>query len=249
MIASQALPSHGFTLERHASVGSTNDLAMAYLRQGGADRHLVIAEKQEQGRGRLGRVWVSKPGNLYASLALRDPCDIGKGFQLGFVAALVIRQALASIGAQSLSLKWPNDVLMKGAKISGILIEGSKLPDGTFACVIGTGINLADHPTDTPYPATDLASEGLTISVDAFLPHYLAAWNEILARFDRGRGFDRIRTEWLSHAKGLGEPITVRGQTETREGIFTGLDEDGRLLLNENGHVSPVVAGDVSFLT
>lgn len=197
----------------------------------------------------MGRVWVSKPGNLYASLALRDPCDIAKGFQLGFVAALVIRQALVSVGAQSLSLKWPNDVLMTGAKISGILIEGSKLPDGTFGAVIGTGINLADHPTDTPYAATDLASEGLAIRVDAFLPHYLAAWNEMLARFDHGRGFDVIRADWLSHAKGLGEPITVRGQTESREGIFTGLDEDGRLLLKENGQVTPVVAGDVAFLT
>jgi BirA family biotin operon repressor/biotin-[acetyl-CoA-carboxylase] ligase len=249
VINSQALPFHGFTLERHGSVGSTNDIAMTYLRQGGADRNLFIAEKQEQGRGRLGRVWVSKPGNLYASLALRDPCDIAKGFQLGFVAALVIRQALSSVGAQSLSLKWPNDVLMRGAKISGILIEGSKLPDSTFACVIGTGINLADHPTDTPYPATDLASQGLAITVDAFLPQYLAAWDEMLMRFERGRGFNTIRAEWLSHAKGLGEPVTVRGQTVTREGIFTGLDEDGRLLLNENGHVSPVVAGDVSFLT
>lgn len=197
----------------------------------------------------MGRVWVSKPGNLYASLALRDPCDIAKGFQLGFVAALVIRQALVSVGAQSLSLKWPNDVLMRGAKISGILIEGSKLRDGTFGAVIGTGINLADHPTDTPYPATDFASEGLPISVDAFLPHYLEAWDAMLKRFDQGRGFDAIRAEWLSHAKGLGEAITVRGQTDAREGIFTGLDEDGRLLLNENGQVSPVVAGDVSFLT
>lgn len=239
----------GFTLERHARVGSTNDLAMDHLRRGGIGRHCVISDSQEQGRGRLGRVWVSKPGNLYASLALRDPCDVAKGFQLGFVAALVIWRSLSAIGAQSLSLKWPNDVLMRGAKISGILIEGAKLSDGSFGAVIGTGINLADHPSDTPYPATDLASEGLSISVDTFLPNYLAAWAEMLARFDHGRGFDHIRTEWLAHAKGLGEAITVRGQTESREGIFTGLDEDGRLLLGEHGKLTPIVAGDVSFLT
>lgn len=249
MIGSQANDRFGFSLEHHASVGSTNDLAMAHLRHNGADRHLVIADQQEQGRGRLGRVWVSKPGNLYASLALRDPCDIAKGFQLGFVAALVIRRSLSAIGASMLSLKWPNDVLMKGAKISGILIEGTKLAEGTFAAVIGTGINLADHPSDTPYPATDLATEGLVISVEKFLPHYLAAWNDVLALFDHGRGFGHIRTEWLAHAKGLGEAVTVRVQEGTREGIFTGLDEDGRLLLNENGNVTPIVAGDVGFLT
>lgn len=249
MTLHQALQTFGFSLERYPSVGSTNDLAMRHLREGGADRHFVIADRQEQGRGRLGRVWISKPGNLFASLALRDPCEIQKGFQLGFVAALVIYQSLVKIGAQSLSLKWPNDVLMKGAKISGILIEGSKLSDGTFGAVVGTGINLADHPSDTPYPATDLATEGLAISVDAFLPHYLAEWNEMLGRFDHGRGFDVIRAAWLTYAKGLGEPISVRGQTGSREGIFTGLDKDGRLLLDENGRVSPVVAGDVSFLT
>lgn len=210
---------------------------------------MVIADRQEQGRGRLGRVWISKPGNLYASLALRNPCEIGTAFQLGFVAALVIRHSLSAIGARSLSLKWPNDVLLDGAKISGILIEGSKLADGSFACVIGTGINLADHPSDTPYPATDLACEGIAISVDAFLPSYLRAWDEMLERFDGGRGFDRIRADWLVHAKGLGEGITVRGRDESRIGIFTGLDEDGRLLLDENGQVTPVVAGDVSFLT
>lgn len=247
MTGPQAANTFGFTLERHASVGSTNDLAMGHLRQGGADSHLVIADKQEQGRGRLGRVWISKPGNLYASLALREPCDIAKGFQLGFVAALVIRQSLSAIGAQSLSLKWPNDVLMKGAKISGILIEGTRLADGAFACVIGTGINLVDHPSDTPYPATDLANEGLVMSVDEFLPHYLNAWRDKLSEFDKGLGFPRIRAEWLSHAKGLGELIQVRGNDEARAGIFSGLDEDGRLLLEEDGKVSPVVAGDVFF--
>lgn len=249
MTLDKSADTFGFTFERHASVGSTNDRAMTGLHHGGADRHVVIADRQEQGRGRLGRVWVSKPGNLYASLALRDPCDMAKGFQLGFVAALVIRQALIGAGASpdSLKLKWPNDVLMHGAKISGILIEGTKLSDGTFAAVIGTGINLADHPTDTPYPATDLAHEGIMISVDAFLPHYLRAWDEALAQFDCGRGFDQIRANWLSHAKGLGEPVEVRGREEIRKGIFAGLDLDGRLLLDESGTVTPVVAGDVFF--
>ena len=239
----------GFTLERHTSVGSTNDLAMEHLCQGGKDCHVIIADKQEQGRGRLGRVWVSKPGNLYASLALKDPCEIAKGFQLGFVAALVIRNALLSAGAsaETLAFKWPNDVLMGGAKISGILIEGSKLSDGSFVCVIGTGINLADHPPDTPYRATDLAHEGIPISVNDFLPHYLGAWTDALSLFDRGRGFDRVRAEWLTYAKGLGDKIEVRGKDVSRKGIFTGLDGDGRLLLDEDGKVTPVVAGDVFF--
>lgn len=239
----------GFTIEHHISVGSTNDLAMAYLKAGGAGRHFVLADAQEQGRGRLGRTWVSKPGNLYVSLALRDPCEMAKAFQLGFVASLVVRKSLEAVGvaAASLALKWPNDVLFNGSKISGILIEGARLPDQTFATVIGIGINLADHPTDTPYPATDLRAEGIAVSVVEMVRHFASAWQTMLARFDEGRGFSALRAEWLSYAKGVGDLIHVRGAEGSSAGIFAGLDDEGRLLLDSAGRITPVIAGDVFF--
>ena len=246
---SSAAEQFGFSAEHHASVGSTNDLAMAYLREGGTSHHFVIADEQTGGRGRLGRVWVSKPGNLYASLALVDPCDMAFGFQLGFVAALSIHEAMGRVGVNPsrLSLKWPNDVLLDQAKLSGILIEGARLSDARFGAVIGCGINIAHHPEDTPYRATDLASSGIdTQCVDVFQA-LAAAFRHNLDLYARGSGFAHVRSRWLEHARGLGGPIVVRERKGERSGVFKGLDEDGRLLIEADGVITPVIAGDVYF--
>ena len=239
----------GFTLEHHETIGSTNDRAMDYLREGGASHHFVIADEQTGGRGRLGRVWVSKPGNLYASLALIDPAPQAQAFQLGFVAALVVYDALRAVGldAAHLSLKWPNDVLFEGKKISGILIEGLSLPEQHQGVVIGCGINIAHHPSDTLYPVTDLKTAGVVTSPIEVFSQFSACYRKFLALYRRGEGFGDIREHWLSLAHGVGGPIVVKDRKEERNGIFAGLDREGRLLLDQNGHIEPVIAGDVFF--
>jgi len=239
----------GFTIEHHQTIGSTNDRAIDYLRIGGASRHFVIADEQTGGRGRLGRVWVSKPGNLYASLALIDPAPQAQAFQLGFVASLVVYHTLRAVGLDGahLSLKWPNDVLVEGKKISGILIEGLSLPEGDQGVVIGCGINIAHHPSDTLYPVTDLKSEGVIISPFEVLGHFLASFEKWLSLYRRGEGFGDIRERWLALAHGVGGPIVVKDRKEERVGVFVGLDREGRLLLDQNGHIEPVIAGDVFF--
>ena len=238
----------GFTLEHFGTIGSTNDHALAYVRAEGASRHFVVADEQTGGRGRLGRVWVSKPGNLYASLALIDPAPKDKAFQLGFVAALVVFDTLCALGiaAQKLALKWPNDVLVEGKKISGILIEGT-LIGGHLGVVIGCGINIAHHPSDTLYPVTDLKSLGVFVSPLEVFAHFSAAFDLGLSHYQRGAGFGAVRERWLSLAHHVGGPIVVKDRKEERHGLFSGLDHDGRLLLDQDGRLVPIIAGDIFF--
>ncbi len=240
---------HGFDLTHFESIGSTNDAALDYLRSSGHGNHWFVADEQTGGRGRLGRQWSSPKGNLYASLALLDPCEIAHGFQLGFVAALAIYDTMIGLGAPSheLSLKWPNDVLLNGAKLSGILIEGGVLADGAFGVVIGCGINLALHPTNTPYHATDLAEAGIVATTGDCFAALAKTFRANLDFFDKGNGFGYIRQRWIERVRGIGGPISVRQTNGVIEGIFEGLDDQGRLLLAHDEKVTAIIAGDVFY--
>lgn len=239
---------NGFRVERLGAVGSTNDEAMRRARDGDAGRLWVVAREQGGGRGRQGRVWSSPPGNLYASLLLIDPSSISRAPELGFVAGVALHEALrAVLGAdERLAVKWPNDMLYDGAKLSGMLLEGATLPDGRFACVIGIGVNCRSHPTTTPYAATDLAAIGTTLAdpADVFdrlaasLAHWIAIWDE-------GRGFAAVRTAWLKSAAGLGSEISVTTPTQRLSGRFETIDAQGRLVLATAGGCVTVEAGDV----
>ena len=197
------------------------------------DRHWGVVDQQTGGRGRQGRVWSSPIGNLYASLALIDPCEIRFSPQIGFVAGLAAHQALSSLadlGAR-LKLKWPNDLLLDGAKLSGQLLEGRN-HNGHLLLVVGIGINLAHHPDDTPYPAIDLASSGVHLDVEMVLKALCDAFDRLLSVWDRGQGFARIRQLWLDHAAYLDKAIEIRTERGVLRGRFAGLDAEGRLLLH-----------------
>ena len=207
--------------------------------QAGMDRHWVVVDQQTGGRGRQGRVWSSPVGNLYASLALIDPCDMRYSPQLGFVAGLAAHQALSALHpfGVRLQLKWPNDLLLDGAKLSGQLVEGRSFAEHLFV-VIGIGINLSQHPDDTPYPATDLAGKGVQLDVGTVLMSLCERFDRLLSVWDRGHGFAAIRTQWLEHAAYLDKAIEIRTERGVVSGRFSGLDADGRLLLQT--HTQPL---------
>jgi BirA family biotin operon repressor/biotin-[acetyl-CoA-carboxylase] ligase len=238
----------GFSIEHHASLVSSNDRAMECARSG-FDRHWVVVDQQTGGRGRQGRVWVSPTGNLYASLALIDPCVLRDSPQLGFVAGLATHEALASLYdfGDRLKLKWPNDLLLDGAKLSGQLLEGSS-QSGHLSMVIGIGINLAHHPDNTPYPATDLAAKGIEVGVSAMLCALCEAFDRLLQVWGRGQGFARIRDLWLAQAAYLDREIEVRNEGRVVSGRFKGLDAEGRLLLQKKAsdanEIATIEAGD-----
>src|SRR5262249_7355107 len=159
-----AVAASGVRLIARDTVGSTNAEALALARAGECGPLWLTAQQQTAGRGRRGRIWVSEPGNLFASLLLADPSPPARAPELSFVAALAVHDATATLlpgAASRLALKWPNDVLIDGKKFCGILVEG----EGA-AVVVGIGVNCMHHPVQAAFPATDLAASGLAVTPD-----------------------------------------------------------------------------------
>lgn len=246
MSPTASLPSF-YRLVSHERIASTNDEAKALAAEGALAGTLVWARTQTAGRGRQGRGWISPAGNFYASLVLRPDVPIATAAQLGFVAALAVADAcLALAPAAAISLKWPNDVLLNGRKLAGILLESQSQGDGTLGwLVLGVGINLATYPVEVEYPATALAATGADVDSEAMLGALAASFLIWYERWREGAGFATIRAEWLARAQGLGQPIRVRLPAETLAGVFAGLDADGALLLEAEQGRRRIAAGEV----
>ncbi len=241
----------GHRLETHAKLPSTNAAALAALADGDPGRLWIVAEVQDSGRGRHGRAWVTQPGNLAATLALRDPAPAERLATLSLVASLALHDALAYMAGppivERLALKWPNDVLLDGCKIAGILIEGQKLEDGAFGLAIGWGVNCIAHPgLESRYPSSSLFERGFVVEARRLLPVLARSMDRQLARWASGAGFTDIREDWLSRASGVGEQVTVRLANREDAGVFETLDEAGNLVLRRSdGEATTVSAGDV----
>ncbi len=232
------------------TVGSTNDEAMARLGAGDPAPFVVTARAQTNGRGRRGRAWTSPSGNLYMSLALRDPSPPAMAPQLGFVAGVALAWALRNClgGDCRLQLKWPNDVLHDGAKLAGMLLESSCLPGGGLGCVIGIGVNCRSHPDGLAYPATDLLTVGASeAGIEHLVTEFVRLFDIQMMEWASGRAFSAVRSTWLAMAAGLGARIVVATPRHRLEGIFRDLDATGRLLLDTADGRHTVEAGDVFF--
>ncbi|MGZ5805222.1 MAG: biotin--[acetyl-CoA-carboxylase] ligase [Xanthobacteraceae bacterium] len=238
----------GVRLIVHATLASTNAEALACARAGEHGPLWIVAREQSAGRGRRGRQWVSKPGNLYATLLLSDTGAPSGMAQLAFVAALAVHDTLAALAPdlrRRLSLKWPNDVLCDEMKICGILLEGETASAGSVVAV-GVGINCAHHPRDTEFPATDLAALGYAVTPEAVLQKLSAMMVGRVEQWNRGAGFAVTRADWLTRASGLGRTIRVRLHDRETIGIFESLDERGHLILSfPDGGFELIPAGDV----
>jgi len=230
------------------SVTSTNDEVKKRARTGAPEGTLVVAREQRAGRGRGGRQWSSKPGNLYLSLLLRPAGNAATVAQISFLAAVALATALVEIvpGLRP-RLKWPNDVLIDGAKISGILLESSaQAGGGVESLVLGMGVNVAHHPDDAGQAATSLHALGaanctahsLLAALAPALLHWLDIWGEA--------GFAPLRHAWLDRAAGLGGPVRVRLANEEFSGTFRDLDSNGSLIVElSDGSLRHVTAGEV----
>jgi len=236
----------GVRHKNYEALGSTNAEALALARAGERGPLWISARTQSAGRGRRGSHWVSPAGNLHATLLLSEPSQPAHAPQLSFVAALAVHDAVAATAPQlgpDLKVKWPNDLLVQNAKVAGILVEGESNP--RFAVVIGIGVNCALHPDNTDYPAVDLAGLGALVVPDALLQELAEAMQKRLAQWKGGLGFSATRADWLKRAAGLGEILRVRLPERELYGRFQGLDDAGRLLLEQAGTVTPVTAGEV----
>jgi BirA family biotin operon repressor/biotin-[acetyl-CoA-carboxylase] ligase len=232
------------------AIDSTNAEAHRLVREGERGPLWIMADLQSQGRGRLGRHWVSEPGNLYLTFVFTLQGSALVASQIGFVAALAIRDAAADVlpeGTGPIRIKWPNDVQLSGAKFAGILPETvAQGGDGRITVALGLGLNIAHAPEGTPYPVTALTRHGGSVTpgeclavLDRWLAHWLMIWRE-------GRGFAEIRENWLAHAAGLGQDfVGVVNQKEVR-GRFADLGDDGAMILIlADGSRKPIHSGEV----
>jgi len=240
----------GVRLVSHELLTSTNTEALDLARNGERGPLWVTAGRQSAGRGRRGRSWTSDAGNLFASLLLTDPAPAEHWPELSFVAALAIHDAVADVAPAirpQLAIKWPNDLLIKGEKFAGILTEGEGGEGGNGGAVaIGVGVNCTSHPTDTDYPATDLATAGASVSAAALFAALSIKMVGRLAQWNRGEHFATIRTDWLSRAAGLGQVIRLQLTDRELGGVFETVDDAGRLMLAlPDGDRRAMAAGDV----
>jgi len=229
---------------------STNAEALRLAMEGAPPPLWVWGGRQTQGRGRLGRDWDSPEGNLYASLLLQPDCPAHVIGGLPLLAGLAARDAIAAVTdaaiAGRLCLKWPNDVMLDGAKLCGVLIESVVLDAATRAVVIGTGLNLAAAPTGLDRAVTSLRDQGHIVTPAAAIAALAAATADWLDVWASGAGFAEIRSAWLRHAVPVGAPISVTLGGEKVTGRFGGLDETGALRLRHDNDERIITAGDVA---
>lgn len=239
MTSAPVLPD-GWRLVALDSVGSTNDEAGRLADEGAPEGTFVWARWQTGGRGRRGRSWASPPGNLYCSTVLRPACAASRAAELGFVAALAVADMVPK--ERQVRLKWPNDVLVDGGKIAGILPESAIGQDAQVAhVVVGIGVNVTFAPQlpDMRYPGAVLG--GAVEAAAEQLAHGLAYW---MAEWRRS-GFAEIRAAWLAQAGPLGAEVDVRLGEQLVSGRFAGLDGDGGLLLDTPAGPRRLVSGEL----
>jgi len=229
-----------------AETGSTNADMLELARSGACEGLWLRAERQTGGRGRQGRTWVSPPGNLYTSTLVRLRPTDPEAASLALVAAVALEEAVrAHLGDATVpTLKWPNDLLLGGAKLSGILLERAG-----DAVVIGIGVNLADHPHDLDRAATSLAAHGAIVDPVTFQETLADAFARWLGVW-RGQGLAPVRTRWLERAHAVGTPLTARlPDGSALDGLFDGLDASGALVLRlADGGRRVIHAADIFLL-
>ena len=230
----------GWRLVALGSVGSTNDEAMRLADAGAPEGTLVWARVQTGGRGRRGRTWASPIGNLYSSTILRPDCPAARAAELGFVAALAVVDIVPA--GRSVRVKWPNDVLVDGGKVAGILLESAIGQTGIVQHVVaGIGINVGFAPQlpEMRYPGSALGG-----TVETALERFAAAFAARLAEWRR-EGFATVRANWLAKAGPIGAEVDVKLGDELVRGRFSGLDGEGALLLETASGPRRIVSGEL----
>ncbi|HEY2875386.1 MAG TPA: biotin--[acetyl-CoA-carboxylase] ligase [Reyranella sp.] len=230
----------GWTLVALQSVGSTNDEAARLAEAGAPEGTVIWAREQTGGRGRRGRTWASPVGNLYSSTILRPDCAAARAAELGFVAALAVADMVPA--SRQVRVKWPNDVMVDGGKVAGILPESSISADGKAEhVVLGIGVNVSFAPE---VPEMRYRGACLGGTVEAALERLTAALARWLAQWRRD-GFAAIRAEWLAKAGPLGLEVDVKLGEELVRGRFAGMDGEGALLLDTPAGPRRIVAGEL----
>jgi BirA family biotin operon repressor/biotin-[acetyl-CoA-carboxylase] ligase len=231
-------------------VDSTN--AEAVRRAAGLDGPTwILGLRQTAGRARRGRAWVDPAGNFAATLLLRPDGPPAISALHSFVASLALHDALLALTGRpaALGLKWPNDVLLNGGKVAGILLESIGAGGGAPHLAVGIGVNLLHAPDAadaTTQPVSVQGETGLLVSPEAFLDLLAPCYADWAGRLSR-EGFGPVRDAWMARAARLGQPLTARTVSETIMGRFDGIDPSGALVLHTPQGQRLITAADVFF--
>lgn len=244
------LPS-GARLVAYDTIGSTNAEALACAAHGETGPLWISARAQTAGRGRSGRAWTTVPGNLLATYLFAPDCPLGATPPLSLVAGIAAAEAIRGVaggGANPifLHLKWPNDILLAGAKLGGILAESLTGPDGRLRVVIGFGINVAAAPAGER-PMAALGNAGIATTPNELLGLLDVALARWLATWDGGRGLSRVLAAWTQASVPIGTGISVNAGSGPIAGTFSGLDATGALIVADaTGRTQRFTFGDVT---
>ena len=224
---------------------STNDDAIELSCKLSGEPFIISTQKQSKGRGRRGRTWIGMEGNLFFSQGLIfDVKNIG---QLIFISSLSLYQTIKALAPSSrkVEIKWPNDILIDDAKVSGTLLEKGC----NKYLIIGIGVNICASPQqqNMMYPVTSLKEKGIDIDRLSFLRSYIENFDHNYEIWQK-LGFGPIKTQWLSATKGLKEEICVHNLSEEKRGLFLDIGEQGELLLQQGRKTEPIYAGDIFYI-
>lgn len=238
----------GRSLRLYDTVGSTQDVLHEWAKEGAPEGALVIAERQTKGRGRMGRTWVSPAGKgVWMSLLLRPALPLALAPQLTLLAAVALARGLQQVAALPIGIKWPNDLLVNGKKVCGVLLESSAEDERLVYVAVGIGISVnleaADFPEDLAERAVSLKMAcGRELDRADVIAAVLASFEELYGLY-REQGFAPIRLLWEALAVSLHEPAEIRTPAGVVRGIPRGLDDYGGLLVERaDGTVAPVYA-------
>lgn len=235
------------------SVDSTNTEAKKLLIQGEEEGIIVTAGRQTAGRGRNDRTWLSPVGGLYFSLILQPRLEAESVPLLGLLGACAVARSLSKMGVMDVSVKWPNDVLVKQRKIAGILCETVFLGSDSLGTVVGIGVNqncpVSEMPNGLQWPTTSIIDEvGKETSIESLLCSIVNRIDELLQSAEARRSFSGILDEWRELSSTIGSRVRIHEDGKTIDGIAKNIDSKGALVVQTvDGFVS-VLQGDVSHL-
>jgi BirA family transcriptional regulator, biotin operon repressor / biotin---[acetyl-CoA-carboxylase] ligase len=233
---------------------STNEIAFKMAEEGAPEGTVVLAESQRRGKGRLGRRWESPAGvNLYCSIILRPPIMPMQAVQLTFLSVVAVVHAVTETTNLAPTIKWPNDVLVGGRKVAGLLNEMGAETEKVNFVILGIGVNINmvrdQFPVDLRHPATSLSlEEGRPVSRRDFTRALLRAADTLYTAYLAG-DYAAIRNEWLARCSIIGKRVFVSCQENVIAGVANGIDDYGALLLTrDDGYVERILAGDVALV-
>ncbi len=236
-------------------IDSTNSEAFRIIKNNIKGNFVIVAKEQTNGKGSKGKSWKSIAGNLHMSILLQSTVSISRLKELSFLIAVVLHETIKELIIKSnapkadIKLKWPNDVLMDGKKLAGILIESKRL-DGINYVVIGIGVNTHFIPDVPNIEITSLFNEGIILKdSDYFLSSFMSKFQTYYLKWTNTDSFDTIRKKWLKFAYNLNNIVILDNGVRKVSGVFRGIDQDGAICIELNGGVvQSFSSGQVTFL-